>query len=209
MKPFFYLIGIPHIGDVAYLILERTDNEGILPMFRSILKTFLDKYLGSEDDKYSIDFSNYLSKEYVSSLKNGNLKTIRFNLRSLPEDGADKYFLKDLGNDIQVSLSVTFRGGIIPDKKIRKAIEDPNKIFTSAEMKGLFGDSNKSIVTTSKINGVDKERTVYLDEDNTKLIRPYYVLDVAENSRGYSDYASIRDAVMKFIKENEDLSKLV
>lgn len=209
MKPFFYLIGIPHIGDVAYLILERTDNEGILPLFRTMLKTFLDKHLGSDNDKFSIDFFNYLSKEYVSSLKNGNLKTIRFNLRSLPEDGADKYFLKDLGNDIQVSLSVTFRGGFMPGSKLRKAIEDPNKIFTSNDMKGLFGDSNKSIVTTSKINGVNKERTVYLDDDNAKLIRPYYVLDVTENSRGYSEYASIRDAVMKFIKDNEDLSKLV
>ena len=209
MKPFFYLIGIPHVGDVAYLILERTDNEGVFPMFRSIMKTFLDKNLGSEDDKYSIDFSNYLSKEYVMSLKNGTLKTIRFNLRSLPEDGADKYFLKDLGDDIQVSLSVTFRGGLMPGSKIRKAIEDPNEIFTSYDMKGLFGDSHKSIITTSKINGVEKDRTVYLDDEYAKQIRPYYVLDVMENSRGYSEYASIRDAVMKFIKDNEDLSKLV
>ncbi len=209
MKPFFYLIGIPHVGDVAYLILERTDNEGILPLFRSMLKAFLDKYLGRGDDKYSIDFCNYLSKDYISSLQNGNLKTIRFNLRSLPEDGADKYFMKDLGNDIKISLSVTFKGGFMPNKKIRNAIENPNIIFTSEDMKCLFGDSNKSIVTTSKINGVNKERTVYLDDDNSKLIRPYYVLDVAENGRGYSDYASMRDAVMKYINENEDLNKLV
>lgn len=209
IKPFFYLIGIPHIGDVAFLILERTDNEGILPMFRSILKTFLNKYLGSDDEKFSIEFSNYLSKEYVTSLKNGNLKTIRFNVRSLPEDGADRYLLKELGNDVQISLSVTFKGGMTPDNKLREAIEDPNKIFTSDDMKELFGDSHKSIVTTSKINGVSKERTVYLDDDNSKLIRPYYVLDVKENSKGYCDYASIRDAVMAFIKENEELSKLV
>ena len=209
MKPFFYLIVIPHIGDVGYLILERTDNEGILPLFRSILKTFLDKHLGSDDDKFSIDIFNYLSKEYVNSLKNGNLKTIRFKLRSLPEDGADKYFLKELGNDIQVSLSVTFRGGFMPECKIRKAIEDPNKIFTSDDMKGLFGDSHKSIVTTSKINGVNKDRTIYLDAENSKLIRPYYVLDITENSKGYSDYESIRNAVMMFIKDNKDLSKLV
>ena len=209
IKPFFYLIGIPHIGDVAFLILERTDNEGILPMFRSILKTFLNKYLGSDDEKFSIEFSNYLSKEYVTSLKNGNLKTIRFNVKSLPEDGADRYLLKELGNDVQISLSVTFKGGMTPDNKLREAIEDPNKIFTSDDMKELFGDSHKSIVTTSKINGVSKERTVYLDDDNSKLIRPYYVLDVKENSKGYCDYASIRDAVMAFIKENEELSKLV
>ena len=209
IKPFFYLIGIPHIGDVAYLILERTDNEGILPMFRTMLKTFFDKYLGSDDVKFSIDFSNYLSKEYVTSLKNGNLKTIRFNVRSLPEDGADRYLLKGLGKDVQISLSVTFKGGMTPGCKFRKAIEDPNQIFTSDDMKVLFGDSHKSIVTTSRINGVNKERTVYLDDDNSKLIRPYYVLDVKENSNGYCDYASIRDAVMAFIKENEELSKLV
>ena len=208
MKPFFYLIGIPHIGDVAYLILERTDNEGIFPMFRSILKAFLDKYLGTDDEKYLINYSNYLSKEYVLSLKNGNLKTIRFNLRNLPEDLADKYFLKELGNDVQISLSVTFKGCMSPDSKIRNAIEDPNKIFTSNDMKELFGESHKSIITTSKINGVNKERTVYLDEENSQLIRPYYLLDVKENSRGYSDYTSILEKVMAFIKDNEELSKL-
>lgn len=95
-----------------------------------------------------------------------------------------------------------------PEKKIRKSIEDPNVIFTSEEMKGLFSDSQKSIVTTSKINGVNKERTVYLDEDNTKLVRPYYIVDVLEGSKGYPDFSSMREAVMTFIKDNEELSKL-
>lgn len=95
MKPFFYLIGIPHIGDVAYIILERTDNDGILPIFRTIFKTFLDEKLGCNEEKYTLEFSNYLSKEYVSSLRNGNLNSIRFNLKRLPEDSADRYILRE------------------------------------------------------------------------------------------------------------------
>lgn len=58
------------------------------------------------------------------------------------------------------------------------------------------------------MNGVQKNRTVYLSQEGENHIRPYYVVDVDSNERGYSDYDSIRKSVFTFIDSNPDLVSL-
>lgn len=210
MKPFFFLIFIPRIGDTAFIVLERTDNEGIYPLFHSLLTSFLHAkrpYNGITQE-YSIKQYNYLSHEYVDNLKNGTIKSVRFTLSRLPRDLADIYMMSGLDVDTSVSISLNFKGGLLPSHRVSQAIKNNETIFSSEAFTTLINESERSIVTESQLNGVQKDRTVYLSSESERLIRPYYVIDVTPNSRGYSDYNSIKDAVYAFIDTNPELVAL-
>lgn len=210
IKPFFYLICIPHIGDLGYIIVERTDGEGVTALMVTLLNIFFHENLPYQGDTkdYSVRLKNYLSHEYVESLQNGKLKSVRLNISKLPKDLADRYMLQELDTDASISIVVNFKNGILPNHRVAKAIKNNDSIFMCEEINDLFRDSTRSIVTTSDNNGVQRERTVYLDEDNIQKIRPYYLLDVEENDRGYASFNSIKQASFDFINSNEELKNL-
>lgn len=210
IKPFFFLISIPRSGDVGYIVLERTDNEGIYPLFHALVISFLNDNLPQDGERkeYALKPHNYLSHDYVDNLRNGTIKSVRLTLNSLPDDLADRYMLPELDKDTSISIVLNFKGGLLPGHKIAQRIKDHSTIFSSDEINELFNESNRSIVTTSEINGVQKDRTVYLNHASQNNIRPYYILDVNTDERGYSDYNSIKDAVFDFIASNQDLVNL-
>lgn len=64
LKPFFYYIQIPRKGDKALVILERIDNNGIFPLIRSILISFLNFHFGA-GDLYIIDRGSVVLGAYL------------------------------------------------------------------------------------------------------------------------------------------------
>ncbi|MCR4617764.1 MAG: hypothetical protein K5669_06215 [Lachnospiraceae bacterium] len=211
MKPFFFLIFIPRIGDTAFVILERTDNEGIYPLFHTLFASFLHnkRPINGKEYDYTIRPQNYLSHAYVDNLKNGTIKSVKLSLSKIPDDLADAYMLHDLDVDTSISITLNFKGGLRPGHSVSRAIKDNRTIFSSEAFTNLFSESQRSIVTESIMNGVQKERTVYLSQENENHIRPYYVIDVIPNERGYSDFDSILSAVYSFIDSNPDLVSLL
>lgn len=212
IKPFFFLICAPRIGDTGFIILERTENEGIFNLFNILLYSFLNARLPYDGhaQEYSIKHQNYLSHEYIDNLKNGAIKSVRLSVSSLPRDLAERYMLEGLLEDANMSIVINFRNGLLPDSRIAKAIKDNTSLFSTdaVDLNALFNDSQRSIVTSSKIGGTTKERTVYLSEESQRLIRPYYLIDVSLNEKGYPCFESIRDAVFTFIDSNPDLKQL-
>lgn len=210
MKPFFFLIFIPRIGDTAFIVLERTDNEGIYPLFHTLLASFLHQKrpLNGKFQEYTIRPQNYLSHEYVNDLKNGTIKSVRLSMSKIPDDLADKYMLNGLDVDTSISITLSFKGGLLPGHTVSKAIKNDKTIFSNEAFTALFANSQRSIVTEMVMNGVQKNRTVYLSQERESHIRPYYVIDVNPNERGYSDYNSIRNSVYTFIDSNPDLVSL-
>lgn len=210
IKPFFFLMKIPKAGDVGYMIFERTDNDSIAPLFVTILQAYLKtKIADKETNGFMIDRENYVTKEYVEALKNGKLKSMTFRMRKVPKDIADKYMMKELGVDTSISMTINFHGGIL-NSKVTKAIMDEQQLFTTTD--GILGNivtSDRSVVTDSKINGQMKERTIYLDDKNNSLIRPYYSIDVAIDERGYPSFESIKNSVLKFINDNPELKNVI
>lgn len=211
IKPFFFLVKIPKAGDLGYMIFERTDNESICMMFVTIFQAYLKSIMpDKETNGFMIDRENFITKEYVDALKNGKLKSMTFRVRKLPKDKADLYMMKNLGVDTSITMTVNFNGGIF-DNKVTKAIMDDKQFFTTTE--GLLGEvaviGERSVVTDVKVNGKSKERTVYLDEKNNSLIRPYYMLSVKLNDKGYPSYDSLCKSVIDFIDNTPELNKVL
>ena len=168
MKPFFFLICIPRISDMAFVVLERTDNEGIYPLLHTLLVAFLHnkRPLDGHVQEYTIRPQNYLSHEYVDNLKNGTIRSVRLSLSKIPQDLADRYMLPNLDVDTSISITLSFKGGLRPGHSVSRAIKDNRTIFSSEAFSDLFSDSERTIVTDSVMNGVQKERTVYLSEES-------------------------------------------
>lgn len=210
IKPFFFLVKIPKSGDVGYMIFERTDNESIASLFVTIFQAYLKQTISDNESKgFMIDRENFITKEYVAALKNGKLKSMTFKLRKVPKDKADLYMMKELEVDTSISLTVNFHGGIA-NSKLTKAIMDEKKLFTTTD--GLIGElvaSDRCVVTDTKINGQLKERTIYLDDKNNSLIRPYYLVEVTNEENGYPSFESIKNSVFKFIKDNLELNNVI
>ena len=211
MKPFFFLIHIPQVGDTAYVVLERDGNDGIKNLFRLLLKSFLFEFYpgGANRTEYSITMTPYLSHDYVEGLLEGTVKSAEFTISRMPTDEADHYMLPALNKDVTLSLVVRFMGGgERPNAAIAQALRDSSNIFSGGNLAELFNNSERKIVTESEINGVKRTRTVYLSDDSRNLIRPYYSVDVEEDERGYPRFDSIKDAVYSYIESNPDLMTL-
>lgn len=210
IKPFFFLVKIPKAGDVGYMVFERTDNESIATLFVTIFQAYLKNKIADNESKgFMIDRENYVTKEYVNALKSGRLKSMTFRLRKVPKDIADRYMMKGLGVDTSITMTVNFQGGITKPN-VTKAIMDEKQLFTTTG--GILGDivaSDRSVVTDAKINGQMKERTIYLDDKNNSLIRPYYLIDVTIDERGYPSFESLKSSVLKFINDNQELKTVI
>ena len=133
IKPFFFLLCVPRIGDRGFLILERTENEGIFNLFNILLYSFLDTNLliDGHVQEYTIKHQNYLSHEYVENLKNGAIKSVRLSVSSLPRDLAERYMLEGLLEDANMSIVINFKNGLLPNNRIARAIKDNSSLFST------------------------------------------------------------------------------
>lgn len=209
LKPFFYFIKIPRTGNKALLILERTDNDGIYPVFRSILVSFLNDKLNyglDEKIEYTIDRNNFVTKSFLEKLNEGRLKSYTLTVNRLSTDLADRYCGTLDKEDFSIDLIVRFNKELSQEKekKIRKLINSGKVLFDSPELNDIFDGAEKKYTSTIGEGKSSKTRTVYMNEDKMGLIRPYYDIEVKENPKGFSDYVSIKDAVKEFINTTPD-----
>lgn len=205
MIPFFYHIHIPRKGNKALMILERTENNGIFPLMRSILISFFNYHFGVEEG-YIIDRGNIILGSYLKKLGDGKYSSLSLSANSLPTDVAEQYFGALDSEDFTLELTLKYKKNIgeTKEKRIKELIDSGNYLFESSELSAIFEESTKRVTSTIGTGKDTKTRTLYLDDDKRSLIRPYYEIDVKENAKGFADYDSMKEAIKQFIKDNAD-----
>jgi hypothetical protein len=200
MKPFFYFLKIPRNHNKALLILERVENDGLYGVFSSIITSCLrDTFLSG---KYAIKKEAVITRDYLEELEKGVYKSISMSVESLPKDIADKYFSKELETeDFSIELTVKFKNARLNQRKIKHIVDSKN-LIVSKDVSEIFANSQDKLIST--VGSSAKTRTYHLNEENKKMIRPYYEIDVRENNENFSDFSSIIAEVQKFIDENEE-----
>lgn len=209
LKPFFYFIKIPRNGNKALLVLERTENDGIFLVFRSIMISFLNYKLNyglDSHDEYTIDRHNVILSSYLKKLNEGRYKTYTLTANKVSSDIANRYFGNLDSEDFSVDLVLRFNKNMSSskEKQIRDIINSGRSLFESSDLNDIFESAQKKVTSTYDNGGSVKTRTVYLNEDKLGLIRPYYEVEVTENEKGFSDYESIKTAVKQFINNTPD-----
>lgn len=209
IKPFFYFIMIPRKGDKGLIILERTDNDGIFPLMKIILTSFINNHYGVEKG-YTIEKSNLILGSYIEELMSGRYSSISLSANSLKKDIADRYFGVLNQEDFSLEFKIKIKGnlGLDKEKKIKKMIKSGEYLFDSKDLKAIFEESTTKVVSTVGDGKDAKSRTFYLNEDQHNMIRPYYDIEVKKNIRGFSDYLSIKEEVKRFIKANKEFETL-
>lgn len=209
LKPFFYFIKIPRTGDKALLVLERTENDGIYAVFRSIMISFVSyKFNWGLEEKidYTIDRSNVIIKSYLKKLNDGKFRTYTLTANSVSSDVAERYFGSLEKDDFSLDLVIRFNKDLSEEKekKIRKLINSGEALIDSPELNDIFEGAERKCTSTIGNGKTSKTRTVYLNDEKMGLIRPYYEIEVDANEKGFSDYKSIKDAVKEFVNTTPD-----
>ena len=202
MKPFFYYIQIPRKGEKALIILERIENNGIYPLMRSILISFLNFHFEA-GDLYMIDRNSVVLGSYLKKLHEGKFSSLSLSANSLSADASERYFKGFDTEDFTIEFTMKFKKNMEPmkEKKIREMINSGKYLFDSEDLSTIFEDSIPKVKSTIE-GGVT--RTLYLNDEKKNIIHPYYELDVTYNEKGFSDYRSIKTATQKFINDNPD-----
>lgn len=208
MKPFFYYIKIPRTGNKGLILLERTDNESIFSLMRGIILSFCQKLFGI-NKSYLFIKENIVTKEYLNILQDGRFNSVSMTINNPKEDLADRYFGPLSTDEFKIELKLSFKKSIKGknEKAIKKLIQSSETLFSSKDLIDIFKDAPRKIVSTiGNEKQSKKERTLYVGESQSHLIRPYYELQVKENSDGFSDYKSIQEAVRKFLESNTEFN---
>lgn len=146
MKPFFYYIQIPRKGDKALVILERIDNNGIFPLIRSILISFLNFHFGA-GDLYIIDRGSVVLGAYLKKLREGKYNSLSLSANSIPTDASERYFGGLDSEDFTLELTMKFKKNMseVKEKKIREMVNSGKYLFDSPELNAIFEDSTQKV----------------------------------------------------------------
>lgn len=213
LKPFFFYIKIPRSGDKGVLILERTGNDGIFPIFYIILSSFFTFHMNRikpEDYKaeYIIEKGNIMLKSYLDKFASSTYKSLTLTSNKIATDLANRYFGAFETDQFSLELKLKFKNSLGEEssKKIKDLINSGRVLFTTNDLNNIFENADKKVVAEieDEKGKPGKARTYYLSEEQQMSMKPYYTINVEENDKGFSDFASISSEVKKFINENEE-----
>lgn len=203
IKPFYYLLWIPKVGNVGFLMLQRTGIYGVNSIFTSVFKD----YIISKHQSLMVDFAPFVSKQLAQTyLSNGTLKQITLRRFNLPADVVDHLGLKEYNEDIlSVEIKITSKKQGFPfNDRVSKFIDNKNgKFFDIPNLKklGMDGEHEEKI----KVKLGSSSRTI--DLSDTLEIRPYFDIDeqVDKNAKtGHPIFKSIDEIAKQYVA---DISK--
>lgn len=197
-RPYYFMIIIPLALKYGFIILEREGKHSAKSVFDKLLKKFIQDKLSGLNSKINNFVESEIIKEY---LQNGDYNSITLSQKIVSSDRAEQYLGTYIdGSKYKIELKITpLENSLIPintKNKILKNLEKNNGFFEGEEFKsiGFDDDANVKVVATKDGN------TRTIDLEDTLKIRPYYTINVADNSKGFSEFKDINKEAKKLIK---------
>jgi hypothetical protein len=203
IKPFYYLIWVPKIDNVAFIMLQRTGIYGINSIFTSTLRD----YIISKHSSLMVDFAPFVSKQLAQTyLTNGALKQISLRRFNLPADVIEQLGLKEYDEEVlSVEIKITSKkSGFSFGDRVGKFMDNKNgKFFNIESLKNLGMDGEHEEKVKVKLGG--STRTI--DLSDTLEIRPYFDIDEQvekDLATGHPTFESINVIANQYV---EDIKK--
>lgn len=200
-RPYFYMIVLPENQLSGFLVLEREGRHGIKQVFCKILESFV------EDNLFGLylEIKKFIAEDFVRTvLEKGVLNQIILTRKNMPDDKSEAYFgqYEDSGEfDVQLSI-VPKKGMNVPRftrDKILRQLNTHTSFFESKPFKEIGFDENSNLKVVSTYNG--NTRTINLED--TMKIRPYYKIFTPIDTKGFSDFESIKtEAISTLVSFN-------
>lgn len=197
-RPYYFMIVVPLKLKYGYIVLEREGNHSAKKVFESLLKKFISDKLSD----LHLKISNFVESEVIREfLEKGEFNKIVLSQKIVSNDKSEQYFGTYInGSKYKVELSIKpLEGTSIPfytRSKILKNLNENVGFFDAQEFKDIGFDEYSNVKVISTYNG----NTRTIDLDDTFKIRPYYNLDVADDTKGFSDFKSINSEAIKLLR---------
>nr|WP_294779113.1 hypothetical protein [uncultured Flavobacterium sp.] len=197
-RPYYFMIIIPLGLKYGFIVLEREGKHSAKGVFEKLLKNFIHGKLSGLNCKVS----NFVESEIITEyLQNGDYNSITLSQKIVSSDRAEQYLGTYIdGSKYKIELKIIpLENSLIPvntKKKILKSLEENNSFFEGNEFKRIGFDDNANVKVVATKDG----NTRTIDLEDTFKIRPYYIINVADNSKGFSEFKDINKEAKKLIK---------
>ena len=201
------MIWFPKVGQVGYLILQRTGVYGINGIFSQTLL----KFVNSQFEDLKTEIGRYVSKELAKKyLDKGEIKEILLTRYDLPPDTIDNL----VGNDsrlynsdilsVQIKIKAKTKFNLDVANKTGKFLTNKNgRLFDSPVLDGLGMDGGHEEKIRIKLGKSER----MIDMSDSFELRPYFDIedDIETNSKnGHPIFESIDRVAKKFVQDIEN-----
>lgn len=200
-RPYYFMIILPAKKNKGFIVIEREGRHTMKQIFSKILEKFVSCKLsttkivmkGFVEDKIIRDF-----------LKNGDYERIILNRNLIPNDISERYLGKfQQAGKYQIQLNIIPKEKTLfpafTKQRILSNLDKYNGFFEDEQLKklGFNEDSDIKVVTTLHGN------TRTIDLRDTFKMRPYYLISVKIDSKGFSDFENINRESATLLKSFE------
>lgn len=198
-RPYFFMMIFPLNKKYGFLILEREGKHSI----KSVMTKLILQFVRSKFESLNVKFTNFVEDEIIKEyLKNGDYNSITLSRSVLAKEKSEQYLGEYQPNgEYKIELRIIpSKGTHIPlftKQKIISNLENKTGFFNQSVFEEIGFDDTSNIKVVSTYN----QNTRTIDLEDTFKIRPYYLINVAINSKGFSDFNSINDEAIGLIKE--------
>lgn len=197
-RPYYFLVIVPLGLKYGFIVLEREGKHSCKGVFDKLFKKFIYENLSQLNCKISNFMESEIIKEY---LEFGSYNSITLSQKIVSSDKAEQYLGTYIdGSKYKVELRIIpLENSIIPvdtKRRILKNLEKNDGFFEGTEFENIgFGENaNVKVVATKDGN------TRTIDLEDTFKIRPYYIISVPNNNKGFSEFNDINKEAKKLIK---------
>ncbi len=197
-RPYYFMIIVPLGLKYGFIVLEREGKHSAKGVFDKLFRKFVHENLSGLNCKISNFVESEIIKEY---LEFGQYNSITLSQKIISSDKAEQYLGTYIdGSKYKVELRIIpLENSVIPfntKKRILKNLENNEGFFEGTEFRniGFDDDANVKVVATKDGN------TRTIDLEDTFKVRPYYVINVANNNKGFSEFKNINKEAKKLIR---------
>lgn len=198
-RPYFFMIILPLDKKYGFIILEREGKHSL----KSAMCTLMLQFVRRKFSTLNVKFTNFIEDKVIREyLTNGDYNSIILSRNFLAKEKSAQY-LGEYQNagEYKVEMKIIPTKGteipILTKKRVISNLENKTGFFVGEEFKEIGFDENTNIKVVSTYN----ENTRTIDLEDTFKVRPYYVINVDINQKGFSDFESIKKEAIKLIRE--------
>ncbi|WP_394776504.1 hypothetical protein [Flavobacterium sp.] len=197
-RPYYFMVIVPLGLKYGFIVLEREGKHSAKSVFDKLFKKFIHENLSGLKSKINNFVESEIIKEY---LEFGKYNSITLSQKIVSSDRAEQYLGTYIdGSKYKVELRIIpLENSIIPNstkKKILSNLENNNGFFEGIDFENIGFDDNANVKVVATKDG----NTRTIDLDDTFKIRPYYIIDVPDNDKGFSEFKEINKEAKKLLK---------
>jgi len=188
-RPYYFMVILPAKKNRGFIVIEREGRHTMKRIFSRILEKFVSEKLSTA----KIEIKGFVEDKIIRDyLENGDYERITLNRSIIPNDLSERYLGKfHQTGKYQVQLNIIPKEKtlfpLFAKQKILRNLDSYDGFFEDEHLKELGFDENSDIKVVTTLHG----NTRTIDLRDTFKMRPYYLIAVNIDSKGFSDFDNI------------------